>query len=44
VILAVIRDYYAAHPDSALRQVRLALIDQPSIDSFVEAWESLLEV
>jgi O-acetyl-ADP-ribose deacetylase (regulator of RNase III) len=42
VILAVIRDYYAAHPDSALIQVRMVLIDQVSIEAFVEAWESLL--
>jgi O-acetyl-ADP-ribose deacetylase (regulator of RNase III) len=42
VILGAIREYFAAHPDSALIQVRMVLIDQVSIEAFVEAWESLL--
>jgi O-acetyl-ADP-ribose deacetylase (regulator of RNase III) len=43
VILGAIREYYAAHPDSALVQVRMVLIDQASIEAFVEAWESFSE-
>lgn len=41
VILAAIQEYFASHPDSALRLVRLALFDQPTLEAFMGIWKSL---
>ena len=41
VILAAIQEYFASHPDSGLRLVRLALFDQPTLDAFMDTWKSL---
>ena len=41
VILATIRDYFAGHPRSGLKQVRLTLYDRPMVDVFIKAWQSL---
>ncbi len=39
VILEAIRDYFAAHPDSSLRLVRLTLYDRPTVQAFLETWD-----
>jgi O-acetyl-ADP-ribose deacetylase (regulator of RNase III) len=41
VILSAIRDYFAAQPDSGLRQVRLTLYDSSMVNTFLNAWQSL---
>lgn len=40
VIFAAISDYFTQNPASGLRQVRLTLFDQPTIDAFLSAWKS----
>ncbi|HZD57069.1 MAG TPA: macro domain-containing protein [Anaerolineales bacterium] len=41
VILKSIQDYFAASPDSGLKQVRLTLYDQPTVDAFLKIWKSM---
>lgn len=41
VILTAIKDYFTQDPASSIRLVRLTLIDQPTIDAFLQAWELL---
>jgi O-acetyl-ADP-ribose deacetylase (regulator of RNase III) len=36
VILDAIVDYFAGHPDSSLREVRITLIDKPSVTIFAD--------
>jgi O-acetyl-ADP-ribose deacetylase (regulator of RNase III) len=38
VILKTLGGYFAGRPDSALRQVRVVLFDQPSADTFLNVW------
>ncbi len=40
VILAAIRDYFSKSLGSRLKQVRLTLYDQPTVQAFMDAWES----
>jgi O-acetyl-ADP-ribose deacetylase (regulator of RNase III) len=40
VILSAITGYFAGDPISGLQQVRLTLIDRPSLDAFTQAWEA----
>jgi O-acetyl-ADP-ribose deacetylase (regulator of RNase III) len=39
VILTAIKDYFTQNRASGIRLVRLTLIDQPTIDAFLRAWE-----
>lgn len=39
LILAAIRDYLSQHPASGLRQIRLVMFDQPTLEAFQNAWE-----
>jgi hypothetical protein len=32
--------YFAQNPSSGLRQVRLVLIDRPTLDAFTQAWDA----
>lgn len=41
VILKSIKDYFAASPESRLKQVRLTLYDQPTVDAFLKIWRSM---
>ncbi len=38
IIFSAIKNYFAENPSSRLRQVRLALFDQSTIDVFVKQW------
>ncbi len=40
VVYQAIEEYFTAHPDTGLQQVRLALYDQPTIDAFLEVWDA----
>jgi O-acetyl-ADP-ribose deacetylase (regulator of RNase III) len=40
VILHAILDYFEANLESDLEKIRLTLYDQPSVDTFIEVWES----
>jgi O-acetyl-ADP-ribose deacetylase (regulator of RNase III) len=40
LMFSVIEAFFAARPDSSLRQVRLVLFDQPTLDVFLSAWDS----
>ncbi len=40
VILKAILGYFAQNPSSGLRQVRLVLIDRPTLDAFTQAWDA----
>ncbi len=40
VFYRAIQSFFAAHPDSGLRQVRLTLYDQPTVDAFLESWDA----
>ena len=42
VMYAAIRDYFAAHPDSGLREVRLVLYDRPTVDAFLKVWDEVM--
>jgi O-acetyl-ADP-ribose deacetylase (regulator of RNase III) len=39
LILAAIRDYLGRHPASGLRQIRLVLFDQPTLNAFEQVWK-----
>jgi len=41
IIIEGIRWYFEAHPKSGLRQVRLTLFDQATIESFLHVWEAM---
>jgi O-acetyl-ADP-ribose deacetylase (regulator of RNase III) len=40
VILSAISRYFEAAPPSSLRLVRLVLIDRPTLEAFMQAWEA----
>lgn len=40
VMLAAIRDYFREHQDHALREVRICLIDEPTLQAFEERWSA----
>jgi O-acetyl-ADP-ribose deacetylase (regulator of RNase III) len=40
VILSALLSYFAGNPDPSLRQVRLTLIDRPTVDAFIQAWDA----
>lgn len=39
VMYQAIRDYFATHPESTLREVRLVLYDQPTLEAFLRVWD-----
>jgi O-acetyl-ADP-ribose deacetylase len=39
VIFMAIEDHFIANPSSGVRQVRLVLYDQPTVEIFLEAWQ-----
>jgi O-acetyl-ADP-ribose deacetylase (regulator of RNase III) len=41
VILNAILEHFTQNSSSGIRQVRLTLIDRPTLDTFLAAWESL---
>ncbi len=41
VILRTIQGYFADHPGSRLKEIRLTLFDQPTVDAFLAQWERL---
>ena len=41
IIISAIHTYFKQSRSSKLQQVRLTLFDQPTIDTFEEAWESI---
>jgi len=43
VTFAAIRDYFAGHPDSGLREVRLVLYDRPTVDAFLQVWDEVMQ-
>jgi O-acetyl-ADP-ribose deacetylase (regulator of RNase III) len=40
VILAAIQAHFSQNPGSGLKQVRLTLYDQPTVQAFLDAWEN----
>jgi len=38
VILQALKDYFSAHPESRLNQVRLVLFDAPTLADFLHVW------
>jgi O-acetyl-ADP-ribose deacetylase len=42
LIFAAIEAFFAAQPDSPLRQVRLVLFDQPTLEAFLSAWDPVI--
>ena len=36
-----VQDYFISRPDSGVQLVRLALFDQPTLEAFLQAWDSL---
>jgi len=38
IILAAIDDYFSKQPASGIRQVRIVLFDQPTVETFLDAW------
>jgi len=38
IILSTIESHFSNHPASGIRQVRIVLFDQPSVDIFLECW------
>jgi O-acetyl-ADP-ribose deacetylase (regulator of RNase III) len=40
VIFSAVASYFAQHPSSDLTLVRLTLIDQPTIEAFLKAWDA----
>jgi O-acetyl-ADP-ribose deacetylase len=40
VTLSALLGYFAVNPSGSLRRVRLALIDRPTLDAFVQAWDA----
>lgn len=40
LILKAILDYFTENPSSGLRQVRLVLIDRPTLDAFTQVWDA----
>ncbi len=41
VILSSVQEYFLQSPDSGLRQVRLTIIDRPTLDAFLEVWRTV---
>jgi putative ATPase len=39
IILAAIDNHFAKKPASGVRQVRIVLFDQPTVDAFLKAWQ-----
>ena len=42
VIFEAIEENFSEHPDSPLRQVRVTLFDETTVDIFAEVWDRLL--
>jgi len=42
LIFSTIEVFFAAQPDSPLRQVRLVLFDQPTLEAFLSVWDSVI--
>ncbi len=42
VIYTAIQDYFTAHPDSGLQEVRLVLYDRPTLEAFLRVWDATL--
>lgn len=42
LMLAEIQDYFAQNPASGLKQVRLTIIDPPTVGVFREAWQTVI--
>jgi O-acetyl-ADP-ribose deacetylase (regulator of RNase III) len=40
VILLTIHEYFTSNPASSVKLVRLTLIDQPTLQAFLQAWEA----
>jgi O-acetyl-ADP-ribose deacetylase len=41
VILTAVRDFFAEQPSASLREVRLVVFDQPTLDAFQQAWKDV---
>jgi len=39
VFYDAVEDYFAAHPESPLKDVRLVLYDRPTLDAFLRVWD-----
>lgn len=44
IIITNIQKYFINHPTSSLHQVRITVIDQPTIEVFLKTWNSLFNV
>lgn len=44
VLFGALRDFFASNPDSRLREVRLVIIDKPTLEIFAASLESQLEM
>ena len=42
VIISAMQDYFARYPASGIRQARITLIDQPTLNVFLNAWETIV--
>jgi O-acetyl-ADP-ribose deacetylase len=40
LIMKAIKDYLREHPDIPLKQIRLTLLDQPTVDAFLCTWDA----
>jgi len=40
IYLAVVRSYIGQHPNTSLKQIRLTLFDQTTLEAFIKIWES----
>ncbi len=40
IILKAIESYFIDHQDSRLSQVKIVLFDQPTLDAFIQVWDS----
>jgi O-acetyl-ADP-ribose deacetylase len=38
IILEAVKGYFASHPGSGLLLVRLTILEQPTLDAFIQAW------
>lgn len=42
VMYAAVQEYFEQHPDSKVERVRLTLYDQPTLQTFLDNWETVL--
>jgi O-acetyl-ADP-ribose deacetylase (regulator of RNase III) len=40
ILLAAVEGYAANHPDARVREIRIVIIDEPTVDAFCEAFDS----